>query len=122
MCSPEQRINLFMLADQSIAFGVPGEFVELGCYEGQTARVIASVLQHHAAEQKLHLFDDFRSDFTGQGGVRRRLLHNFQRHDLPEPVIHEGRFERHCPRNFRSGSRSPTSIAASGIFLSTTSR
>ena len=97
MCSPEQRINLYLLADQTIAFGVPGDFVELGCYEGQTASVIASVLQHHGSERRLHLYDDFQCDFSGRGGVRERLMRNLRDFGPHKPVVHDGRFEDTLP-------------------------
>lgn len=92
-CSAEQRNNLYLLADQVVAFKVPGDFVEVGCYEGQTARVIASVIEHHRAERTLHLYDDFRVGSFGDVRVRSRLELSFRRSGLPKPVIHEGPFE-----------------------------
>jgi O-methyltransferase len=91
--SAEQRNNLYLLADQAVAFGVPGEFVEIGCHEGQTARVIASVIEHHRADRTLHLYDDFRFGTAGEGRVRDRLQPAFRKSGLPKPVIHEGAFE-----------------------------
>ncbi len=91
-CSAEQRSNLYLLADQILAFKVPGDFVELGCHEGQTARVIASVLEHHHADRAFHVFDDFLYDASGNGNVRERLELHFQKSGLNRPLIHQGDF------------------------------
>ncbi len=57
-CSAEQRNNLYLLADQTLAFGVPGDFVELGHDVGSTTRVIASVIDRHSSPARFHLYSD----------------------------------------------------------------
>lgn len=37
MPNTEQRINMFHLSSQVLVHGVRGDFVELGCHEGQSA-------------------------------------------------------------------------------------
>ena len=95
--SAEQRNNLYLLADQAVAFDVPGDFVEIGCHEGQNARVIASVIEHHRADRTLHLYDDFRTSSSGDAGIRARLELVFRKSGLAKPVIHEGGFDVTLP-------------------------
>ena len=97
MCSPEQRNNLYLLADQTVAFDIPGDFVELGCYEGQTTRVIASVIEHHQVDRTLHVYDNFQYDASGDGDVRARLELNFRKSGLRNWLIHDGDFEVTLP-------------------------
>ncbi len=97
MCSAEQRNNLYLLADQALAFDIPGDFVELGCFEGQTARVIASVIEHHHSNRAFHVYDNFKYDVTGGGDVRTRLERSFQKKGLRKPVIHDGDFRITLP-------------------------
>jgi O-methyltransferase len=97
MCSPEQRNNLYLLMDQVIAFGIEGDVVELGCYEGHTARVIASVLENNESPRHFHVYDHFHFDLSGAQDVRLRFEQNFLRHRLPMPQIHEGPFHDTLP-------------------------
>ncbi len=89
-CTAQQRNNLYLLADQTVAFEVRGDLVEIGCHEGQTARVLASVIEHHRVDRHLHLYDDFHHSGTNDTNVRTRLEHAFQQTGLPRPKIHEG--------------------------------
>src|SRR5262245_56236119 len=97
MCTPEQRNNIFLLVDQVIAFEIPGDVVEFGCYEGHTARVIAAVLDHNDSHRAFHVYDHFQFDMAGSDDVRERFERNFGRHHLPLPIIHEGPFQRTVP-------------------------
>jgi O-methyltransferase len=57
-CSTEQRNNLYLLADQALAFGVPGDLVAIGHNNASIARVIASVIDHHGAPATFHVYDN----------------------------------------------------------------
>src|SRR5690606_15511855 len=88
--SVAQRNNLFMLAEQVIAYGVEGDLVEFGCHDGSTAVPIAMALQQHGSRRKLHLYDDFSFDPKDSGLVRLNLERRFQDAEIPLPSIHEG--------------------------------
>lgn len=57
-----RRDMLILLLRQIVDRDVQGDFVELGVYQGRTARLI----HHYAPERKLHLFDTF-DGFTQKG-------------------------------------------------------
>ncbi len=88
--SVAQRNNLFMLAEQVIAYGVEGDLVEFGCHDGSTAVPIAMALQQHGSRRVLHLYDDFRFDPKETGRVREALERRFSEAEVPLPTIHEG--------------------------------
>lgn len=94
----EHRLNLFHLADEVCGYEVPGEFVELGTFEGETALVIAKVLHGHGREG-FHVYDSFEYA-SGAGQNPRELLEtNFRASSLPLPTVHAGRFEATVPRD-----------------------
>ena len=98
MCTPEQRNNIYLLADQVLGFGIPGDFVELGCYEGNSARVIASVLQYEGADRNFHVYDSFEWDRDGTSRVRDRFEQSFRSNGLPLPIVHQGDFYETLPK------------------------
>jgi O-methyltransferase len=53
----EQRINMYHLVSQSIAYNVEGDLVEVGRYEGQSAVLIAKVMHGFNSIKKLHVYD-----------------------------------------------------------------
>ncbi|MBR3144214.1 class I SAM-dependent methyltransferase [Candidatus Saccharibacteria bacterium] len=85
---------------------VPGDFVELGCYKGDTSLLLAEVLK--GSEKKLWIYDSFeglpeKSDkdesVLGEnfkGGelyvTKREVKERFLRADLPVPVIKKAWF------------------------------
>jgi O-methyltransferase len=109
MTNVEQRINLYHLAAQVLAYRVPGEFVELGCNEGQTSILLSRIIEHYDPRRRLHVYDSFEGlpkadsvDGTaykeGDMATKREvLLNNFVRYGLRLPIIHEGWFERTLP-------------------------
>jgi O-methyltransferase len=89
--------------------GLPGDFVELGCYEGDTSLLLAEVLRDaKASSQKLWIYDSFEGlpaksseDFSVAGeafteGVlsvsKRDVKLRFLRANLPVPVIKKAWF------------------------------
>jgi O-methyltransferase len=110
MTSIEQRMNIFHLAMQVLVFDVPGAFVELGCYSGQTAVLIQKVIQRYAPERQLHVYDSFeglpgksqedgRTPFTKGwlSTTEGQLKQSFHQQHLPLPTIHRGWFEDTLP-------------------------
>ena len=59
MTNVEQLINMFHLVDQTLAYGVDDDFVELGCNSGQSSVLIAKIMQHHKSNKKLYVYDSF---------------------------------------------------------------
>ena len=88
------------------ALSVPGDFVELGCYEGDTSLLLAEVLK--GADKKLWLYDSFEGlpaktsedeSVAGenfQEGVlavtKREVKLRFLRANLPVPIIKKAWF------------------------------
>lgn len=107
--SVEQRINMFHLLAQTVAFDVPGEVVELGCNEGQSAVLMQTVLAGHGSAKELHLYDSFAglpatADVDGDSYRAGELSTsadvvraNFARYGLAQPVVHPGWFEETLP-------------------------
>lgn len=85
MTNVAMRTNLFHLAAQVLVYGVPGDFVELGTHEGQTAVLLAKVIAGHDPRRTLHCFDAFDVP-----GVRQSLDDAFDCMGLQAPQVHEG--------------------------------
>jgi hypothetical protein len=47
-------VNMYHLVSQVIAYNVYGDLVEVGCYEGQSAVLIAKVLNSFHSKKDLH--------------------------------------------------------------------
>lgn len=90
--SVEQRINLYHLANQALACGVEGDFVEIGTHVGSTAALLQNVLEQNAAARPLHVYDAFMAAKPEQ------LLQNFTSMKLRPPIIHNGMFEKTLPK------------------------
>lgn len=110
MTNVEQRMNMFHLVDQVLAYGVPGDLVELGCHAGQSAVLIQTVMERYEPARELHLYDSFEglpetTDKDGQPPVAvgqlkatsRAVYRNFERYGLRRPVVHEGWFDDTLP-------------------------
>ena len=88
------------------ALVLPGDFVELGCYKGDTSLILAEVLK--GSEKKLWIYDSFeglpeKSVFDEsvlgenfRGGelyvTKREVMERFLRAGLPVPVIKKAWF------------------------------
>lgn len=109
MTSIEQRMNIYHLTTAALFYGVPGAFVELGCYTGQTSVVLQKILDHYDPSRELHVYDSFEglpevedrdeTDFVkGQlATTKDELLANFEHCGLKPPTIHVGWFEDTLP-------------------------
>lgn len=89
MSSREHRMNFAHLLDQVIAFNVPGDVVEIGSYNGQTALFFQSILQDVGSTKPLHLYDDFRTLRIDPDPLAT-LKARFGRHKRALPLIHQG--------------------------------
>src|SRR5271154_6548945 len=111
MTNVEQRMNMFHLVDQVLAYGVEGDFVELGCNSGQSSVLISKVMQHYKSDKKLYVYDSFEGlppllEVDGsayqQGQLKTNedvLRYNFKQHNLPLPEIHRGWFNETLPNS-----------------------
>jgi O-methyltransferase len=109
MTNVEQRMNMFHLVDQVLAYGVEGDFVELGCNSGQSSVLISKVMQHYNSDKKLYVYDSFEglpplhevdgsAYYQGQLKTTEDVLrYNFKQHNLPLPEIHRGWFSDTLP-------------------------
>ena len=111
MTNVEQRINMFHLVDQVLAYGVDGDFVELGCNSGQSSVLISKIIQYHELNKKLYVYDSFEGlppltsvdgNAYHQGQLRTTedvLRYNFRRYNLPLPEINQGWFNDTLPNS-----------------------
>lgn len=91
-------MNLYHLAEQTCAHRVPGAFVELGSYVGETATVLGMVLAAYQRSEDLCLFDSFESHFGGNGlNVRATLEQNLYVIGCQRARIVSGRFTDTVP-------------------------
>ncbi|MGH8273429.1 MAG: hypothetical protein ACRES9_04100 [Gammaproteobacteria bacterium] len=84
MSSVEQRSNIYHLLSQLLVFGVPGDLVEFGSLEGQSAALLRMVADQYDVTRLLHVFDAFVDP------PLERLLENFHKLGLALPIIHQG--------------------------------
>jgi O-methyltransferase len=110
MTNCEQRMNMYHLLSQVLAYGVPGEVVEVGCNEGQSSVLMRKVMDHYASARTLHVYDSFeglpearpkdgRIPFVAQDlkVPKANLIANFKYYGLRLPEIHEGWFNLTLP-------------------------
>ena len=88
---------------------VPGDFVELGCYEGDTSLLLAEILKRSESGKKLWIYDSFeglpdktQEDESALGvdfkkgelfTTKRAVKLRFLKANLPVPVIKKAWFE-----------------------------
>lgn len=111
MANVEARMNLFHLLEQTVAFGIPGDVVDLGCNAGDSSVVMQTVIQGLAPEKQVHAFDSFeglpeltendRGDGVYSKGHMAAPIDQFKRKfealGLTLPHIHKGWFEQTVP-------------------------
>jgi O-methyltransferase len=105
----EQRMNMYHLVSQTLAYKVEGDLVEIGCNEGQSSVLIANVMRSFDSDKKLHVYDSFeglpptklvdghsykQGDLVTSEDV---LCGNFTLHGLELPTIHKGWFDETLP-------------------------
>lgn len=110
MTNVEQRMNMFHLVSQVLCYGVPGDLVELGCYEGKSSVLIARVIEQIDPTRTFHLYDSFEglpkqrpedNCTRFQPGwfktSKEAVIENFAKAGLRLPEIHVGWFEDTLP-------------------------
>lgn len=91
MTNLEQRLNIFHLVMQVLAYGVEGELVELGTLGGSTAVLIENVIGQFGRGQRLHVYDTFHEVSVDQ--IRK----TFTELNLRPPITHAGWLEDTVP-------------------------
>ena len=98
--------TILRLAEDCLS--VPGDFVELGCFEGDTSLLLAETLRNNKSEKKLWIYDSFEGlpekteeDFSELGKdfkkgelftTKRFVKQRFLRANLPVPIIKKAWF------------------------------
>jgi len=111
MTNVEQRMNLYHLLAQVLAYEVPGDIVELGCHNGKSSVLIRRILDDHASDRAFHVFDSFEGlperhekdatdDYVGGqlATSEAKLRRNFEQRGLTVPTIHKGWFDATLPQ------------------------
>jgi O-methyltransferase len=105
----EQRMNMYHLVSQTLAYNVDGDLVEVGCNEGQSSVLITKLINSFESSKRLHVYDSFeglpstgREDGNSYKGgdlatSEDKLNRNFQTHNLRLPFIHKGWFHDTLP-------------------------
>jgi len=96
MTNIEQRINLYHLVSQVLAYRVPGDLMEVGTYIGSTASLIQWVIDGEGQGQRLHVYDSFEKSW-GAPDPLDELKRNIQEYCGTLPVVHKGQFEATIP-------------------------
>jgi O-methyltransferase len=97
MTTVEQRMNLYHMVSQVLAYQVPGDLVEVGCFTGQTAVLFAKVLAGEGdGSRKLHVYDSFEGLWDTPNPLQS-LKDNFAAHGLSLPELHAGWFKETIP-------------------------
>lgn len=97
MNSMEQRISMFHLANEVINKNIEGEWVEFGCYTGQSAIIFQAILDHNKTNKLLHVYDNFQAKFGLNKDIKQVLIENFNTANVSIPKIIEGYFEKTIP-------------------------
>lgn len=98
MTNVAQRANLWHFASQVIAYGVPGDFVEFGSFDGKCGVIFQKVIDATDPMRRLHLYDHFQFEFNLTGrDIQSELKRNFASASASPPVIHVGDFEDTVP-------------------------
>ncbi len=109
MANVEARMNLFHFLSQVIAYGVPGDVVEVGCNSGESSVILQKTIQGLDPSRRLHVFDSFRGvpqtstqdknvyKTGAMSASEKRFRSNFESVGLPMPFVHAGWFEETLP-------------------------
>lgn len=104
-------VHLWHLVQRVIRENIPGEFVELGCYQGDSARLIALAMKPEGTcipLRKMHVFDSFEGmpelsegdagtmPWLTKGVLQAReqeVIDRFESAGVLAPTIHKGWFK-----------------------------
>jgi len=106
----EEAINIYHLLTQVLLLKVPGDVVEVGCYQGITAILLQQTLDQFKSGIRVHVYDSFmglpdKTEQDGQTAFKRgdmatskeKLMENFSNFNVKTPQIHAGWFKDTLP-------------------------
>lgn len=107
----QETEEILRLAEKALS--AAGDFVELGCYKGETSLLLARILKAYGSDKRLWLYDSFAGlpektveDASTAGEQfkagelfvsKREVVEKFKRSGLPFPVIKKAFFEELDP-------------------------
>ncbi|HEX5002611.1 MAG TPA: TylF/MycF/NovP-related O-methyltransferase [Bacteroidia bacterium] len=98
MVSELQKINFFFMLNEVLSKQIPGDVVELGCFEGQSAVLLNNILQKNNSDKKLFLFDRFDQQLGLKDPILNLLKSKFDHPSINQPIIVEGDIYNTIPR------------------------
>ena len=106
MINNEQKRELVQALSEVLDAGVEGDVVELGCYVGESSKMLRRTLNAYYSEKQLYVYDSFEGlpplhDCEKNCGwkpgtlktSREILVKNFIDNRLAPPIIHKGWFK-----------------------------
>ncbi|HKR03110.1 MAG TPA: TylF/MycF/NovP-related O-methyltransferase [Bacteroidia bacterium] len=97
MITVEQRINMFHFANEMLVHNIPGDFVELGTYTGNSSLQIQTILENFKSDKQFHVYDAFNLTNDPATNFKNIFIENFKKANLKLPQIHEGFFRETVP-------------------------
>jgi O-methyltransferase len=97
MITVEQRINLFHLVNEMLIHNIEGDFIELGCYIGNSAMQIQAMLSDFKSDKQFHVYDKFNLTSDPANNFKGIFIKNFKKSNIKLPQIHEGFFSETIP-------------------------
>ena len=104
----DRLVNLYWALSTVLAYDVPGEVVEVGCYAGKTSVFLSMLIEHFDGSRTLHVYDSFQGlpspgpldGYLNQGDFAttvEALVATFARWQVSLPVVHAGWFADTLP-------------------------
>lgn len=101
----DELVVIIRMLEKVLKKGVPGDVVELGCYNGTTSLFIARLLAEQREKKSFHVYDSFQGlppkseqDSSPAGeqfkagelnASKTKFIQHFRQANLPLPVIHK---------------------------------
>ena len=106
----EKAVNVYHLLTQTVLLNIPGDIVELGCFDGTTSIIMQKTLDQLRSKKVVHVYDSFeglpgksKNDgdtifVTGSCKTQKEnLVENYSKNNTKLPIIHEGWFSNTLP-------------------------
>ncbi len=106
--TPAETSEILHQAEQVLAQGVAGDFVELGCYRGDTSVLLGKLLQAQSPDRRLWIYDSFAGlpaktaeDSSSAGAnfqagelfvTKREVIDNLRKNQLKNVIVKKAWF------------------------------
>lgn len=112
MCSV-RKLNHYHLLSRVLELNLDGDVVECGCFVGNSAQMLAAVIEYYESNKTLHLYDSFQglselheNDIVENGKFKKgsfsatqnQLINNLKPYSICKK-IYPGWFEQSIPEN-----------------------